>query len=237
MPSHSRTESPAAIDGRARRPRRLKRESSSEQVAAHIRRLIMSGELTKGDRLRQDDLADELGVSRIPVREAMIGLDREGWLHFEANRGAFVAGFDAEDITDHYEIRGLVFGLIGRRVIEAASDEEVKGLGALLRAMRSSTDLETFAINNDRMIGQLLRLARSPRLTAALLVTPSIVYQNFFEFVPSGREVQERGISEFLKAVRSRNADVADTVLRTMLRRQGEAVLAAFTASGVVRGR
>ena len=95
--------------------RRLKRESSADQVAAHIRRLIMSGELRKDAHLRQDEIAEELGVSRIPVREAIIALDRQGWLRFESNRGAYVAGLEMEDIRDHYELRGLVFGLVARR--------------------------------------------------------------------------------------------------------------------------
>ncbi|MCU1392458.1 MAG: transcriptional regulator, GntR family [Ilumatobacteraceae bacterium] len=230
------TTTPDTVDGRIPPPRRLTRESSSEQVAAHVRHRIMAGQLRKGDRLRQEDLAAELGLSRIPVREAMIALDREGWLHFESNRGAFVAGFDADDIVDHYEIRGLVFGLIGRRVSEVATADDITRLAALVHEMRAAPDLATFAVANDRAIGRLLRLADSPRLTAALLVTPAIVHEGFFEFVPAGRAIQERGVAAFLKAVRARSHDAADAALCTMLRRQGVAVLAAFTASGVVSG-
>ena len=214
--------------------RRLKRESSSEQVAGHIRRMIMAGELITGDRLRQDEIADQLGVSRIPVREAIITLDREGWVNFESHRGAFVAGFAADDIRDHYDLRGLIFGLVARRVAETATADDIKALALLLRAMRAATELDEFAAVNERVIGRLLKLAASPRLTAALLVTPAIVHEGFFEFVPTGRTIQETGIAALLKAVRARSADAADAALRTMLRRQGDAVLAAFTASGVV---
>ncbi len=214
--------------------RRLKRESSSEQVAGHIRRLIMAGELITGDRLRQDEIADQLGVSRIPVREAIITLDREGWVNFESHRGAFVASFAADDIRDHYDLRGLIFGLVARRVAETATADDIKALALLLRAMRAATELDEFAAVNERVIGRLLKLAASPRLTAALLVTPAVVHEGFFEFVPTGRAIQETGIAALLKAVRARSADAADAALRTMLRRQGDAVLAAFTASGVV---
>ncbi|MCU1368370.1 MAG: transcriptional regulator, GntR family [Ilumatobacteraceae bacterium] len=215
-------------------PRRLKRESSSEQVAEHIRRLIMSGELVKGERLRQEDLAEELGVSRIPVREAIIALDREGWLDFESNRGAHVAGLAADDIRDHYELRGLVFGLLARRVVETATDDDVKALSALAAEMKRAPDIVEFAVTNERLIRQIVRLAASPRLTAALLVTPAIMHHDFYEFVPTGRKNQEAGVAAFMRALKQRSADGADTAMRTMLRRQGQAVLAAFTASGVV---
>jgi len=221
------------IDGHDR-GRRLKRESSADQVAAHLRRLIMSGELTKGAHIRQDDIAAELGVSRIPVREAIIALDREGWLRFESNRGAYVAGIDVDDIRDHYELRGLVFGLLARRLTEVATDDDIKALASLHQAMRKATDTATFALANDRFIGKMLKVADSPRLTAALLVVPAIIHGGFFEFVPSGRKVQEDGLGAFLKALKRRSADAADEALITMLRRQGAEVESAFTAAGLV---
>ena len=220
------------IDGHDR-GRRLKRESSADQVAAHVRRLIMAGELTKGAHIRQDDIAAELGVSRIPVREAIIALDREGWLRFESNRGAYVTGIDVDDIRDHYELRGLVFGLLARRLVDVATDDDVKALTSLHQAMRKADDTPGFALANDRFIGKMLKIADSPRLTAALLVVPAIIYRGFFDFVPSGRKVQEDGLGAFLKALKRRDADAADEALITMLRRQGVEVEAAFSAAGL----
>lgn len=217
-----------ASNGTRDRTRRLKRESSAEQAAAHIRRLIMSGELVTGAHVRQDDIADELGVSRIPVREAIIALDREGWLRLESNRGAYVSGLDADDIVDHYELRGLVFGLIARRVVEASADEQLVELVALHRAMLKAADIQQFAALNDRFIARLLALAGSPRLTAALLVTPALIPQGFFEFVPEGRRIQEAGWAAFVKAATKRSVDDADIALQVMLRTQGDAVVAAF---------
>ena len=61
-------------------------------------------------------------MSRIPVREAIIALDREGWVTVEPHRGAFVRGIDADYVRDHYELYGLVFGLMASRVAEQADD-------------------------------------------------------------------------------------------------------------------
>ena len=71
----------------SRRSRLMDRRSSGDLVAVHIRSLIFNGELRQGDRMRQDEIAQRLGVSRIPVREAIIALDREGWLDHHAAPG------------------------------------------------------------------------------------------------------------------------------------------------------
>jgi DNA-binding GntR family transcriptional regulator len=216
--------------------RRLKRESSADQVAVHIRRLIISGEVTKGERLRQDEIAAELGVSRIPVREAIITLDREGWVRFEANRGAYVAGLESHDILDHFELRGLVFGLIARRVTEVATAEDVRAFVSLQTEMRAAADLDEFAVLNDRFISRLVKVARSPRLTAALMVTPAILPEGFFEFVPAGRAIQQSGYDAFVVALKARSSDKADDAWVDALRRQGHAVVEAFAAVGIVEG-
>jgi DNA-binding GntR family transcriptional regulator len=213
---------------------RLRRESSAEQVAAHIRQAVVAGELRPGERLLQDDIADDLGVSRIPVREAIIALDREGWLRLESNRGAYVAGFATGDVRDHYELRGLVLGLVARRATALATDPQIDDLAARLRRMRDAPDVATFASLNDRFLGALLRIADSPRLTAALLVTPSIIQQGFFEVVGGARQVQQDGLRPLIRAMRARAEDDADHAMRALLRRHGEAVVAAFAAAGLL---
>lgn len=222
-------ERPAAL-GRVR----LRRESSADQVAAHVRQSIIAGELRKGDRLRQDDIADELGVSRIPVREAIIALDREGWISFEANRGAYVTGLDADDVRDHYELRGLVLGLVARRVAETAQDEQLEDLAARFAAMKRAQDVATFSSRNDRFLATLLGLADSPRLSAALLVTPSILPTGFFDMVPAGREIQVKGVGQLVRLLKARRADDADQVMRATLRRHGDAVVEAFADAGLL---
>jgi len=217
-------------DGRAR----LRRESSADLVAAHIRQAIIAGDLRPGERLRQDDLADDLGVSRIPVREAIIALDREGWLRLESNRGAYVAALEADDVHDHYELRGLVLGLVARRATAAATGFEIDALAQRHRIMRDALDLATFASLNDRFLGTLLGIAGSPRLTAALLVTPSIIPRGFFEVVGGARQIQQEGITPLLRAMRAGAEDDADGVMRALLRRHGDAVTAAFAASGLL---
>jgi len=81
----------------------LLRPTSTQQVADYIRRQIFEGKLRVGDRVPQDEIAADLGVSRVPVREAVIALDREGWVMIQAHRGAFVVGLDENSTRDHYD--------------------------------------------------------------------------------------------------------------------------------------
>src|SRR6516165_1908958 len=94
------------------------RKSSGEQAAVHIRRLIFDGELRPGDRVPQDEIAHTLGVSRIPVREALIALEREGWATIIPHRGAFVNALDEQSVRDHYELLGLFYSFGVRRAVE-----------------------------------------------------------------------------------------------------------------------
>src|SRR5690242_10084762 len=98
------------------------RSTSAEQAARYIRRLIFDGYLRPHDRVAQDATANVLGISRIPVREALIALEREGWVTIEPHRGAFVNELDEAAVRDHFELYGLTFGLAARRSIERDAD-------------------------------------------------------------------------------------------------------------------
>src|ERR1700680_1889411 len=89
----------------------LRQKGSGDQAAAYIRQMIFEGELRPGERLPQDVIAKTLGISRIPVREAIVALEREGWLTTRFHHGAFVNTFDEDTIRDHYDLFGLIYGL------------------------------------------------------------------------------------------------------------------------------
>lgn len=90
-----------------------------DQVAEILRKAIFTGELERGQELTQEKIAEELGTSRMPVREAFQILDREGILTIQKRR-AIVQGLTIDDIVDHLEIRGMLEG-------EAAARANLKG--------------------------------------------------------------------------------------------------------------
>lgn len=105
-------------------------------VAAELRRLILDGSLKPGDRLVEDRLAQQLGVSRNPLREAMRVLEAEGFLDVVSRRGAFVAKLTARQADDLFHVR-LALEPLGARLAASAEEPET----TLLARARAILDL------------------------------------------------------------------------------------------------
>ena len=223
---------PMADPGLARQGHR---RSSGDLVADHIRRLIFEGALKQGDHLRQDEIATELGVSRIPVREAVIALDREGWLMIEPHRGAFVHGLDEEAVRDHYEVFGLIYGLTARRATERASSEAVAALVAAQRAVKQATSADALWTANNDYLRQLFAMANSPRLASLSRLLRNLVPGNFFAAVPNAIANQRRGTAAITKAVRAGNGGLAEGECQAMMRRQGDGVVSLLASRQLFR--
>ena len=88
--------------------RRLKRSPAENVATAELRKAILSGSLSPGTRLRQEELAERLGVSRMPVRQALSVLEREGLVKPDPWRGAIVAPFEPDVIRDLYAFRAIL---------------------------------------------------------------------------------------------------------------------------------
>jgi DNA-binding GntR family transcriptional regulator len=105
-------------------------------VAGELRRRILVGELPPGTRLRQLDVARELGVSTTPVREAFTSLAREGLIQQDAHRGVFVFAPSEDDVRERYEIRIALEPLAAGLAAKAMSEESLAELEALLAEMK-----------------------------------------------------------------------------------------------------
>jgi DNA-binding GntR family transcriptional regulator len=113
--------------------------SPAPELAAEVQRAIAdqiaTGRLQPNERINQERLATELGVSRTPVREALRWLERDGLVRLVARRGAFVAPFDAHDVDEIYELRELLEPRAAGRAAVRATRADVAGLRRLLEAM------------------------------------------------------------------------------------------------------
>jgi DNA-binding GntR family transcriptional regulator len=209
------------------------RTSSGEQVALHIRRLIFDGELKPGTRVPQDAIAQSLGVSRIPVREALIALEREGWVTIEMHRGAFINAFDEPAVRDHYELFGLIYGFAARRAIDRSGGELVERLTAIeseIESARRPEDLSHLFISFHATV---VEGAQSPRITVALRAMSSLVPGNFFELVPDAVAIERSGIAGILKALRRGDGDKAAAGYSRMMRKVGDTVVDLFAERGL----
>jgi DNA-binding GntR family transcriptional regulator len=140
-------------------------------VAAELRRLILDGSLPPGERLVEDRLAQQLGVSRNPIREAMRVLEAEGFLDVAARRGAFVAKLSAQQAEDLFHVR-LALEPLGARLAASVGDPETALIArawAILDLVRESgpeQDLDVLSTLHTELHSLIFELTRNDYLIA-----------------------------------------------------------------------
>ncbi len=105
-------------------------------VASRLRYAIISRQLKPGEHLRELPLANRFGVSRVPVREALIRLEHEGLVRGEPRRGAFVVGMTLADIRELYEVRAILEVRGARLAAEGAAPENLANLRRITQDFR-----------------------------------------------------------------------------------------------------
>lgn len=113
----------------------FKATSYSEQARQIIKRLILDGTYQPGQRIKESEIAKALGISRSPVREAVMMLSNEGLIELHPQRGIFVHGFDLPEIRELYEVRQALEGQAVRLAAERAGREEIAKLREFLDLM------------------------------------------------------------------------------------------------------
>jgi DNA-binding GntR family transcriptional regulator len=141
------------------------RGARAAEIADALREQIVSGALTAGAPLRQDQLAQAFGSSRMPVREALQSLQQEGFVFIEPNRGAVVADLDAAEIREIYEMRTVAECLALRKAIPDLTNRQIDEA----RRIQDETErlpIERFSEGNKRFHMTLYAPSARPRLLA-----------------------------------------------------------------------
>jgi DNA-binding GntR family transcriptional regulator len=116
----------------------VRTRSLSSLVAQEIERMILAGTIAGGERLNEQALAQRLGVSRGPVREAVRGLERGGLVVAVRNQGTYVRQVSAEEALEVYDLRAAITGLACARLAEGATRAQLATLRALLKRMEAA---------------------------------------------------------------------------------------------------
>jgi DNA-binding GntR family transcriptional regulator len=118
---------------------RLNHRPLREVVAAEIRAMIVSGEIGPGERLVEDKLAAELGVSRNPVREAIRSLEATGLVDVVPRKGAYACLVDGDDIRQIQELRAAINGWAAELAAARRTDDHLRRMRACIEAGRASS--------------------------------------------------------------------------------------------------
>ena len=147
----------------------LQLNSLTNLVQVEIERLILDGELQSGAKLTESILAERLGVSRGPVREAFRMLEESGLVRTIKNRGVFVRDVPLQEALEIFEVRAVMDLYVGRKLAQSITGAQVKELRQLVDAMdqavkgNSAPDYHRF---NLKFHDRLLELADNAKLTA-----------------------------------------------------------------------
>jgi DNA-binding GntR family transcriptional regulator len=140
-----------------------------DQVLAAIRKGIISGDYPPGERLTEDRLAEDFGVSRNPVREALRVVEAEGFVVILPRRGAVVASPSSATIHDIFAVRERLEPLAARLAAQRATPADVVTLRAVLEQARLATeeqDLRRVAELNSALHLQILEISGNPWLAS-----------------------------------------------------------------------
>lgn len=144
---------------------RLRSRPIGERLAELLRKAILDGDLAPGTEIRQESLAKQYGVSRIPVREALQSLERDDFVMVKPNRRVVVAEITNGDLNDHYEVRALIEGALAKRAAEnLQSPEELREAYLLGENLLDSDDVPAQVRANEIFHRAVWEAAGSSRL-------------------------------------------------------------------------
>lgn len=115
-----------------------------DRIVAYLRREILDGVIGPGQRIRQEDIADRLGVSRLPVREALRMLEAEGLTELETNKGARVPALDRHEVDVMYQMRERLEPLAITQSLPRLSEETLADLAGLQDRIEANADVSDF---------------------------------------------------------------------------------------------
>ncbi|MBW8636737.1 GntR family transcriptional regulator [Hoeflea sp. WL0058] len=193
----------------------------------HIRSAIVTGELKSGEALQEAKLADQIGVSRTPVREALQRLSNEGLVVLERYRRGQVANFSMSEVAEVFRLRAKLEGHGARRAARRITPSQIDHLEELEREMESifaklgwHGHLSQFDHLNNEFHATIASAADSPRLDrilASALELPPSIFNFYREPLEDRTRRTHRQHREIIDALKAGNPDWAEAAMNAHL--------------------
>jgi DNA-binding GntR family transcriptional regulator len=186
-----------------------------------IRSAIVDGRLHPGQRLKEEELARALGISRTPIREALLMLQAEGLVDASPNRGAKVRAHTAEGLDDLYQLRALLEGHAARRAATRLSDEAIEALHASngrfgKLVAKDEPDLRELVKENVVFHETILDGAASARLAAMVrtVIELPLVYRSYHWYSHEQQRISAHYHAQITRALEARDAERAEIIMK-----------------------
>ena len=225
-----------AQDAVAIRGRETKRQQLPEEVAGYVRELIISGDVRPGEFLRMERIADQMGVSNTPVREALLSLRSEGLVELVPRRGFVVASFSRQDVRDLFWVQAQ----LARELAARAAREMTPGQIAELEAILKQYESAVAAGDQDRIADlghafhRRINLASDSNRLALLL--SSVVRQlpnRFYAAIESHVSTAGDDHERLMEALRRRDARTARSLMAQHILARGDHLIELLEERGL----
>ena len=197
----------------------IPRQSLAAAVVERLRELILNGELREGQQLRQEAIAAEFQISRIPVREALSHLAAEGLITIVANRGAIVSALAPEEIEQLFETRAVLECYMLRCAIPNFTDADFARAEEILKKYEQSLEKDSEMMNwgewNWSFHSTLYAPAQRPTMLAFIKTLNNNCDRYTRLHLAFTRQLHLAGEAhrDLLKACRTKNSEVASAAL------------------------
>ena len=215
----------------SRTPRSSARPQLSEKATAHIRGLIMAGELRPGTLVRPETIGEELGISTTPAREALQALRVEGFLELVPRHGFVVAPLTGEDIRDLFQVQALIGGELAARAAVKATEQDVAELEALhheLIAAAVRNNNELLEEKNHAFHREINLMAGSRKTVWLMGLVTRYVPREFYSSIAGWPRATMDDHAELLDGIKAGDAQAARTAMHKHIVHSGELLAAHF---------
>lgn len=209
----------------------------SEKVAAYVREAIMVGELRAPEFIRTERLAEELGVSATPVREALMILHSEGAVRWEPRRGFRVVAITEQDVHDLFHVQAHIAGELAARAATALSEEEIERLVAVQRNLEAAAkagEADRVDDYNHEIHRTINRASHSTRMGMLLNLTVHYVPLRSFGKIEGWTEASTHDHSGIFDALRARDSEAARRAMTEHIEHIGRLLAAHLAERGVL---
>jgi len=187
------------------------------QVYWHLRNQILQGELVGGDRINPAVIGDQLGTSRMPVREALRQLDAEGLVTIRPNRGAIVTTLTAAEVCELFEIRAALEALAARCALSHLTEENLYDLDSIRQRMdRARGQAKLWVERHNEFHDFIVNLSQRPRLNADIKRIRNAIQPHLLLYIDVYKSTEIPGYEHtiVLDAIRSKNAQLLELCIR-----------------------
>lgn len=201
------------------------RPQLGDEAASFLRDQITSGTLAAGDPVRPETVADELGISTTPAREALQALRSEGFLDLAPRKGFTVAKVTGDDVRDMFLVQSMVAGELAARAATNASNTLIAALDQIhtdLMAAEMRGDLAALEELNHAFHREINLAANAPRLAWVIKLVSRYAPRRFYASIPGWPETTVHDHNGLLDAIRAGDTEKARKEMSDHVRHAGE---------------